>query len=82
MYIEFTLATSTMGREIAQQILTNELRKWCRQHNINYSSLEFELVAGWNKQRVKLPNPRVYELFCISWAPANGYFERYSLRRD
>ena len=81
MYIEFNLASEGVIREIAQTILRNEFKRWCHKHNLDFNSIDFELIQGWNKERVRLPSDRAYELFCISWSPTSKHFTDYRLRK-
>ena len=85
MYIEFQLPRKDYNNtavQLGRESLLNELKKWCKQHNLDYYSIKTDYVYGDNKERVYLPSDRAYELFLISWAPKQTYFGDYKLRKN
>ena len=85
MYIEFQLPrkdSNSTVTQVGRESLLNELKKWCKQHNLDYYAIRTDYVYGENRERVYLPSDRAYELFAISWAPKQSYFTDYKLRKN
>jgi hypothetical protein len=85
MYIEFQLPRkdhNTHATQLGRESLLNELKRWSKQHNLDYYSIKTDYVYGDNKERVYLPSDRAYELFAISWCPQQTYFGDYRLRKN
>jgi hypothetical protein len=85
MYIEFQLPRKDHNSALVQvgrETLLNELKRWSKQHNLDYYSIRTDYVYGDNLERVYLPSSRAYELFAISWSPSHSYFGDYRLRKS
>ena len=85
MYIEFQLPrkdSNNAATHLGRETLLNELKQWSKRHNLDYYAIKTDYIYGDNLERVYLPSDRAYELFLISWAPKQGYFGDYKLRKN
>ena len=85
MYIEFQLPrkdSNNTAVQLGRESLLNELKRWSKQHNLDYYAIKTDYIYGDNLERVYLPSDRAYELFLISWAPKQQYFGDYKLRKN
>ena len=85
MYIEFQLPrkdSNNVATQLGRESLLNELKRWSKQHNLDYYAIKTDYIYGDNLERVYLPSDRAYELFLISWSPKQQYFGDYKLRKN
>ena len=80
LYIELVLPNNPTELRQHQERLRYELSKWCYQHGLDYGNIRTHKRD--NHQRIELPSTKAYELFCISWRPAEADLQQYRLVRN